>query len=122
MRKCEKESKAGCSVPKNPANSAADSAVIARNANPAIIFKRAPVIIEVVSAECRLTIRSICLSAKLRAGQDDEMPRPGAEAAYWNAVSEKLRSLRECSRSIGISASFSIALMPMVRCCATWRL
>ena len=41
---------------------------------------------------------------------------------YWNAVSEKLLSLRECSRSIGISASFSIALMPMVRCCATCRL
>ncbi len=42
--------------------------------------------------------------------------------SYWNAVSEKLRNLRECSRSIGISASFSIARMPILRCCATWRL
>ncbi|BCG81425.1 hypothetical protein MesoLj113b_49670 [Mesorhizobium sp. 113-3-3] len=81
MRKCEKESKAGCRVPKNPANSAADNAVIARNANPAVIFKRAPVIIEVVSAECRLTIRSICLSAKMRPGQDGDLPRRGVAAA-----------------------------------------
>ncbi len=46
----------------------------------------------------------------------------GRDMPYWNAVSEKLLSLRECSRSGGIAASFSTALMPMVRCCATWRL
>lgn len=36
--------------------------------------------------------------------------------AYWNAVSEKERNLREWSRSGGISASFSTARMPIVRC------
>jgi hypothetical protein len=41
---------------------------------------------------------------------------------YWKAVSEKFLSLRECSRSIGMSANFSIALMPMIRCWATCRL
>jgi hypothetical protein len=46
----------------------------------------------------------------------------GSWRAYWNAVSEKFLSLRECSRSIGMSASFSIALMPMIRCWATCRL
>src|SRR5690606_14282537 len=47
----------------------------------------------------------------------------GAQAAaYWKAVSEKLLSLRECSRSSGIAASFSMARMPMVRCCETCRL
>src|SRR5712675_1264303 len=40
----------------------------------------------------------------------------GSRRAYWKAVSEKFLSLRECSRSIGMSANFSIALMPMVRC------
>lgn len=71
-----------------------------------------------------LAIRSDRLSAKLRPKQDDGLPRraPAGLSGYWNAVSEKLLSLRECSRSIGISASFSIALMPMVRCCATCRL
>lgn len=86
------------------------------------MFKRVPVAIEVVSAECRLTIRSACIAGELRPEQDDQLPRSGVAVAYWNAVSEKLLSLREWSRSIGISASFSIALMPMVRCCATWRL
>ena len=41
---------------------------------------------------------------------------------YWNAVSVKLLSLRECSRSGGMAASFSMARMPMSRCCATCRL
>ena len=45
----------------------------------------------------------------------------GSRRAYWKAVSEKFLSLRECSRSIGMSANFSIALMPMVRCWATCR-
>ena len=45
----------------------------------------------------------------------------GSWRTYWKAVSEKFLSLRECSRSIGMSASFSIALMPMVRCWATCR-
>ncbi len=47
---------------------------------------------------------------------------PVGPAPYWKAVSEKLRSLRECSLSGGISASFSTARMPIVRCCATCRL
>jgi hypothetical protein len=48
--------------------------------------------------------------------------RGSSQHAYWKAVSEKFLSLRECSRSIGMSANFSIALMPMVRCWATCRL
>src|SRR6266851_758223 len=52
----------------------------------------------------------------------DESLEPPPRRAYWKAVSEKFLSLRECSRSIGMSANFSIALMPMVRCWATCRL
>src|SRR5690349_4665638 len=54
-------------------------------------------------------IRPDRLSAKLRLKQDD-LAGSWPARAYWNAVSEKLLSLRECRRSIGISASFSIAL------------
>ena len=46
----------------------------------------------------------------------------GGCGAYWKAVSEKFLSLRECSRSSGMSANFSIALIPIVRCWATCRL
>jgi hypothetical protein len=50
-----------------------------------------------------------------------QIPQVAPRRAYWKAVSEKFLSLRECSRSIGMSANFSIALMPMVRCWATCR-
>src|SRR5216683_3501967 len=39
----------------------------------------------------------------------DESLEPPPRRAYWKAVSEKFLSLRECSRSIGMSANFSIA-------------
>src|SRR5438105_10297165 len=59
MRKCEKESKAGCSAPKNPASSAAESAIIARYATPAVMFERAPPVVMSVVV-CR-TQMATCL-------------------------------------------------------------
>ncbi len=41
---------------------------------------------------------------------------------YRKAVSLKLRSLRECMRSRGISLKISIARIPIIRCRATWLL
>ncbi len=74
--------------------------------------------------ECRQQTHFELLIGQIAARTRRRIAPPGfpVAAGYWKAVSEKLLSLRECRRSIGISASFSIALMPMVRCCATCRL
>ncbi len=69
----------------------------------------------------------LCVSDKPLHG---ELKLPGmATDFYKRQVAQHLRigirameSLRECSRSSGMAASFSTARMPMVRCCATWRL
>ena len=63
-----------------------------------------------------LNLIDLAAPARSRGWPGSARARHSRVSGYWKAVSLKLLSLRECSLSGGIWASFSIARMPMIRC------